>query len=60
MLVLTIREGQSVKVGENIVIYFIEKRSGGIRLGFDASAGIPIRRLGESLPIPEVTEESKQ
>ena len=44
MLVLTRRPGESIVVGQNIIITVIEIKGGQVRIGIDAPAHVPIRR----------------
>jgi len=45
MLVLTLRRGEKVIIGSNVVLTYVEDRRGGIALSFDAPRDIPIDRL---------------
>jgi len=44
MLVLSRKLGESVKVGDQVVVTVVEIRGNNIRLGFDAPREIPITR----------------
>jgi carbon storage regulator len=44
MLVLTRRDGQSVYVGESVVVTVVKVRGGKVRLAFDAPPGVRIDR----------------
>lgn len=44
MLILTRKEGEGVKIGDNIYVKVIETSNGTIKLGFDAPADMMILR----------------
>lgn len=44
MLVLTRRPGERVLIGDDIVITVLDTRGDGIRIGFEAPAGVRIQR----------------
>lgn len=49
MLQISRREGETVAIGDNIVITVLARRKGEVLLGIDAPRGLPILR-GELLP----------
>lgn len=46
MLVLTVRPGESIKVGETVIV-FVEKRNEAIRLGVQAHASVQIQKVNK-------------
>jgi carbon storage regulator len=44
MLVLCRKVGEKVRLGENVVVTVLESYAGQVRLGFEASPDVPIRR----------------
>jgi carbon storage regulator len=44
MLVLTRKAGESLRIGNNIILTILEKSSGAVRLGIEAPFEIPIYR----------------
>ena len=45
MLVLTIREGESIYIGDDIVVSVIEVEAGNVRIGVEAPRELRISRL---------------
>ena len=44
MLVLTRRKGESIRIGDNVVVSVVEVRGNSVKLAFDAESQIPIHR----------------
>lgn len=44
MLVLTRKEGERILIGENISVTVVRIAGGGVRLGVDAPAEVPVMR----------------
>jgi carbon storage regulator len=47
MLVVTRKEGESLTVGDDIVITVVEARPGSVRIGIEAPPEVTVTRLGE-------------
>ena len=56
MLVLSRRPGESIRIGDNIIVYVTQTKRGRVTLGIDAPHSISILRgeLQESFPAPAV------
>jgi ABC-type transporter Mla subunit MlaD len=48
MLTLTVRVGQSVKIGDVATVKVEEKSGQAVRLTFDADRSVPIRRIPDA------------
>ena len=48
MLVLSRKQGQFIKIGENVIVRIVEIRAGQVRIGIEAPEDVPIIR-GELL-----------
>lgn len=44
MLVLTRKNGESIRIGDGIIITILEQTSGQVKLGITAPAAVPIHR----------------
>ena len=44
MLVLTRKPGESIRIGNNIIITIMDRSSGGVKVGIEAPTPIPIFR----------------
>ena len=49
MLCLSREEGETIVIGENVTVYVLRKKGGGLMLGIDAPKETPVRR-GELPP----------
>lgn len=47
MLVVTRKEGESLMIGDDIVITVVEARPGSVRIGIEAPPVVTVTRLGE-------------
>lgn len=45
MLVMTRKKKQGIQIGEDIFVYVVEDKNGGMRIGIEAPKEINIRRL---------------
>lgn len=48
MLMLEMQPGQSVQIGDNVVVTLRKKTGRAARLAFDADKSVSIKRLGDS------------
>lgn len=57
MLVLSRKAGERILIGENITVTVVKLTSGGVRLGIEAPAEMPIIREELKVAIEQETEE---
>ena len=57
MLVLSRKAGERILIGENISVTVVKLTSGGVRLGIEAPAEMPIIREELKVAIEQETEE---
>lgn len=60
MLVLSRREGQVIKIGDEITITVVELCPDKVKLGFDAPSEIPIHRLEVYCQIKQDQKRKKE
>lgn len=44
MLVLSRKRGESIRIGDDIIVKFLETREGKVRLGITAPPNVPVHR----------------
>ncbi|QDT01347.1 carbon storage regulator [Adhaeretor mobilis] len=59
MLVLTRREDETIRIGDDIIVKVVRNRGGRVRLAIEAPRSVPIRRgeLSPELPCQKVETE---
>ena len=57
MLVLSRKAGERILIGENITVTVVKLTSGGVRLGIEAPAEMPIIREELKVAIEQETQE---
>ena len=58
MLVLTRKKGERILIGDDIVVTLIDIRGDGVRIGFDAPRGVPIKRAEVVTAVTEANTEA--
>lgn len=60
MLCLTRKPGQSIVIGEDVVITVLENRHGAIRLGIQAPRSVPVLRGEMMAVVEEITVSNRE